>query len=422
MAEPTRPSAALTALDAALAPSPFSLASGSPYAKVARPSDHTHADSTHADDARAEPPARDTHPLAPHGACRPYARADYYARLATYTAAEWFAPHDALAPPACARHGWSLSAPRTLHCATCGSSLKVPDAAPADEALALELAPQLSAAHLPLCPWLNNPSPSSFGSLLLASRFGAAPCLVEGTAAAAEALRRRYAALCRLPSLPRLGGEMGTRLDEAARHMGRASGEALVDDAVALCQGGDAADARALLRRRTAATLALLGWDTVEQQRAAGADAAALLTCVEDARVVALWLYEALEPLDAASAAAAPTTDNNGSTSEQLLASFRSATGGGAKLSGSQPVHLAKIRFDPLGEHRAWSPWLAVASGDSLAAWARVAWWVLGDKSAAGGGDSMSAGVARGAHGGSEGASACATRSASCALALLREL
>ena len=48
------------------------------------------------------------------------------------------------------------------------------------------------------------------------------------------------------------------------------------------------------------------------------------------------------------------------------LASYRLQHASGEGTSSLEP-------FDPLLEHRAWSPWLAVADGDTLPTWMRIA-------------------------------------------------
>ena len=239
---PSAPRAFGAAACAAVAPAP---AATSPAAAPAAPA-ASKGESLAELEARLEAAESEEAPEP----CRPHSRDDFLRRVHSFSNARlWFAKPAALSPPQCARHGWRLGAAAdTLVCRVCLAEFKCPTSL--DDPAALSAAEGLlRTAHQPLCAWrsqragggvrdvsgtcpgrvhgvarrLSNPSPESFGSLLLPARFGAAPSLAEGAARALESLRARHAALLRLPSLPALADGLdhapcARRRDEASPH------------------------------------------------------------------------------------------------------------------------------------------------------------------------------------------------------------
>ena len=285
--------------------------------------------------------------------CKPYDVPAYLGRIATYrSAADWFDKPAAIAPPVCARFGWSLAGHDLLSCGVCGAFLKAPAQLtavdPAEEGEGADgptatFARQLSSGHGDLCPWKGNASPQSIGALLLPGSLGMLPSLPHGTSISKEAVRKRAASLLGLPSLPALAPAAEALWAECAAACGfQEGGDAAAvgawQDAVIQLAGFDRALAtlspHERQRRRVASSLAVLGWEAGKTLDT--------LTCAEDARTVGLWSYEAL--------ARGPTGG-------------AAATGGGAADT--------KPPFDPVAEHRPWSPWLAVCEGDHLPAWMR---------------------------------------------------
>ena len=179
--------------------------------------------------------------------CKPYDVPAYLGRIATYrSAADWFDKPAAIAPPVCARFGWSLAGHDLLSCGVCGAFLKAPAQLtavdPAEEGEGADgptatFARQLSSGHGDLCPWKGNASPQSIGALLLPGSLGMLPSLPHGTSISKEAVRKRAASLLGLPSLPALAP----------------AAEALWAECAAACgfqEGGDAAAVGAWQGRR----------------------------------------------------------------------------------------------------------------------------------------------------------------------------
>lgn len=347
-----------------------------------------------ASEASAKPPA-----------CRPHSRDDYHGRVRTFRSARgWFDKPDAVGPLVCARYGWCLDAttPDVLVCSVCAARVKSPAMLHEKEAVDA-LAAELQAGHRDLCPWLGNPSPEAFGSRLLPSPpgSGAHPSLVEGAPQAAEALRQRVAGLLRMPYLPALAPSLEQSLDECARAAGVSGGAVALLHAVtertrqaggsggssagggAGVVGGRAPDSTAARRHDTALSLALLGW----RQGAAvipvgGAEPHPTLECVEDGRTLGLWHYQRLE----VGAAPTPVTTAGARPAGWKRAWVEPNANVGA---GASALPL----LDPIGEHRPWSPWVAVTRGDSMPAWMRCTGLIL-PPGAGGGAASVSAALA----------------------------
>jgi len=347
--------------------------------------------------------------------CRPHSRDDFYARVRTFRSARgWFDKPAVASPLQCARFGWCLDAstPDVLVCSVCAVCIKCPALLHEQETVDA-LAAELRTGHRPLCAWLGNASPESFASLLLPAQpgSGALPSLVQGAPQALEALRQREAALLRMRYLPALAPSLAERLDECARAAGIADGDALLRALAARTKASGAAAAAAggwsggaevpaveALRRSTALCLALLGWRPAALVTPlGGAEPEPTIECVEDGRTLGLWHYQRLEPR-----AGAPPTSSAPSPATLDAAAARSSPAGGWKRSrvspaaGDAPAGAASALgpLDPVAEHRPWSPWLAVAPGDTVAAWMRCAALLLPRDSSAGGGEASSRAVA----------------------------
>lgn len=295
------------------------------------------------------------------GGCKPFSVPDYLARLSSYRAgADWFDKPESLSPPTCARHGWVLSGHDMLSCGVCGACLKAPaslSATAAGSVLATDVAAdatsfaaQLSTGHAELCPWRGNASPTSLTSLLLPGHRGSPPSLPHGALMAREGVKARSTRLLALPNLPALSSAADATWRACADACGFGDDMPRWREAVLRLAGLErdvatlsAADAE---RRWVAAALSLTGWSAGEAVAAAGRSgaAAATLECMEDARTVGLWAYQPLGSPDVTTTAA-----------------------------GAPSGHALLEPFDPFLEHRAWSPWLAAADGDTLPAWMRIA-------------------------------------------------
>ena len=96
----------------------------------------------------------------------PWDHAAFVARVRTFTPTTWFAKPEALNPIACARHGWVNGAADELHCRACGGTLAFRFSGRLEthsvDAAARAFAPQLRAAHKPLCVWHDDACPDEF--------------------------------------------------------------------------------------------------------------------------------------------------------------------------------------------------------------------------------------------------------------------
>jgi len=284
-----------------------------------------------------------------------------------------------------------------------------------------------------LCAWRDNASPKTFGSLLLPPLAGAAPSLALGIPHMRETLRRRYAGLLLLPYLPQLSPTLSPRLEQCAAAASLADVAALRTALLAMLAPSRTETGVESERRWVAALLALTGWragtTVAASAQSAGASSTVLppsqgvyfecLECPEDARLLGLWHYERLQPerpLWPATAASPNPTRPPGQScfssqafspqaapAPRVLASTPSlSSAAGASLADTAELgdgfrgpptpkrlrldHAAaslKAPLDPLAEHRAWSPWLAITPGDSLEAWMRCAALLLSPQSAA---------------------------------------
>ena len=302
--------------------------------------------------------ARLVEPASTAAVCRPYDLGDLQQRLSSFRAgADWFDKPNSLAPPRCARFGWTLEGRNLLSCKVCGGFLKIPshllaggDAAAARE-MEAAIVDQLTSAHMPLCPWRGNASPETLASLLLHGQYGTPPTLPHGLTVGKEALRKRVASLLPLPLLPQLSSACDGQWAACATACGFSEVGAWRDALIALAgPSRNTASLSAGERHRhwVAVALAILGWTagsseppslpTAAEQAAAvqtaseqTSNSVGSLECREDARTVGLWRF-------------APCGES-GSSLEAI---------------------------DPVAEHRSWSPWLEVTAGDDVPAWMRT--------------------------------------------------
>ena len=376
-------------------PSPFSMSSGSPFSLAADTPGGAEPAAPTAEPAAPAPTglaaieamlkeqtAAGPVPVVSLAVCRPYSRDDYLARLKTFSSAgHWFDKPDGATPPECARLGWTVDGVDMLVCLACGARVKAPTS-DADGATAALLR-QLADAHARMCPWSGNPSPTTFCALLLPPRHGAPPALPQGAAHARDALRARYAALARPPSaggprrLPLLAPAAAAEaLATGASASGRADAAAFLGAllhfvgapaaAIAAAAAGEttagAANPYEHERVRAAAILAALGW-------AASASVDDAIECAEDARTVGLWRFARLAPPSARpSAAAAPAAALPPTT----FGVAATTMGAPPAPAAAAPAAADAPPFDPVGEHRVWSPWLRAEEGDDAPAWARI--------------------------------------------------
>ncbi|RHY98457.1 hypothetical protein DYB37_008279 [Aphanomyces astaci] len=122
--------------------------------------------------------AKTSHEFIPHAVqapkdvftqCHPNNRADFQARVATFSSINWFAKPAELNLLTCARFGWINSGPDELACKCCGQTLSCridsrlgPEGA---KKVAEGLRGYLTSHHLDTCPWKHNPSPTSFAQV-----------------------------------------------------------------------------------------------------------------------------------------------------------------------------------------------------------------------------------------------------------------
>ncbi|KJE97870.1 hypothetical protein CAOG_007949 [Capsaspora owczarzaki ATCC 30864] len=104
----------------------------------------------------------------PSALCRPWERADYVQRLATFCSIpRWCAKPALLAPLECARYGWFNCDVDMLECVSCHSRLSAQLSDSPSETAIRKVHTQLSLNHKDLCPWLNSSCPDSFKQVVL---------------------------------------------------------------------------------------------------------------------------------------------------------------------------------------------------------------------------------------------------------------
>lgn len=270
--------------------------------------------------------------------CQPFSVPDYLDRLGTFSSSgDWFDKPACLAPPVCARFGWILDGPDLLR-SSCGAYIQAPAALSDGDAATTAFVEQLTSGHAALCPWRGHASPPSVASLLLPGHPTMPPSLPHGTLTARADLRARSLGLLALPALPALSSSADGAWAACAYACGYGEDLPAWRDALIKLAGLERSNstlsAAELDRRWAAAALSLLGWS-------AASAASETIECKEDARTVGLWGYKSLKDAQASS-------------------SDTQAAG-------------ALEPFDPLFEHRSWSPWLETVEGDTLPAWMRIA-------------------------------------------------
>ena len=375
----------LTDASSTASKSPFSLNSGNMFAKRSAPSEAPTATSAALSltqlEARIDAPA-------PDAPCTPYDGQAFLLRLGSFAPnGLWHDKPNAVSAPTCARHGWTCSGMNMLSCRVCGACLAAPQqltTAASDAELTAALAAQLTTAHAELCPWRGNASPASIGALLLPAELGTLPTLPHGVSIGREAMRRRSSSLLALTTLPKLSPAADEAWSACARACGFAEDGPFRDALIAISgleRSPASLSAAQTHRRWIGAALALVGWTAGAQPRT--------IECPEDARTVGLWSYQPMPvpgsaPTDAAPATPAPAAAATAAPPPVPLFGMPNAEGpagqGGGGGAGGGAVAVAGTSasgdlplFDPLAEHRAWSPWLATCPGDTLPAWMRIA-------------------------------------------------
>ncbi|ETW07647.1 hypothetical protein, variant [Aphanomyces invadans] len=128
--------------------------------------------------ATAPMKAKSSHESIPHAVqapkdvftqCHPNNRADFQARVDTYSSLYWFAKPAELNLLTCARFGWINTGPDELACKCCHQTVLCridsrlgPEGA---RKVAEGLRGYLTTHHLDTCPWKHNPSPKSFAQV-----------------------------------------------------------------------------------------------------------------------------------------------------------------------------------------------------------------------------------------------------------------
>ena len=311
-------------------------------------------------------------PAAEPAPCLPYDFAAYLSRLSTFRAgANWFDKPPPVSPPQCARYGWTLTGHNLLTCNVCGACLKAPEHMVNDPEVLATLVSQLTTAHGELCPWRGNPSPDTIAALLLPGSAGTPPSLPHGVSIGREAIRVRASSLLsRLTVLPKLSPEADSAWSACAAACGYADDldgwKAAVLTLSGLEKSLSTLSAIEGERRWVAAALAILGWQ-------AGTTTPNTIECPEDARTVGLWSYETVTRAgaEATAAAAAPATALFGMAARSPFATATTPTAETETTTTTSPAGSLPL-FDPILEHRSWSPWTIVSEGDDVPAWMRT--------------------------------------------------
>jgi hypothetical protein len=290
--------------------------------------------------------------------CRPWSRDDMVERARTFRIGLWNAPPPGLRPLECARHGWFAAAPETLGC-SCGARLMFarpesglgegavsdadvlasddggePASAALERAVIARVVQSLRTGHKPECPWRDSVCPATF--------LGLPP--LEPKAMLAE-LQCRMATYTTLPSqqLPRVLPLADLGVSAAERGV--------------LCASlGVQPSTPDESPQVTAATLALFGWsacppdnrDTIATTRGSGTTEEVVLSCEICFRRVGCWHFQRYGGAPASS---------------HLQKRPRIAA---ADVSESLPS--SNDLLDPIGEHRAFCPYIDVAQPSLSAA------------------------------------------------------
>ncbi|PNY14125.1 nuclear-interacting partner of ALK, partial [Trifolium pratense] len=129
--------------------------------------------------------------------CRPWDRADFMKRLATFKSISWFAKPKRVSAVNCARRGWINVDVDTIACEECGARLLFSTPASWNhqqvEKAALVFSLKLDNGHKLLCPWIDNACSETVARFPPTSP----PVLVDN-------YRERCSALSQLSALPRI--------------------------------------------------------------------------------------------------------------------------------------------------------------------------------------------------------------------------
>lgn len=129
--------------------------------------------------------------------CRPWDRADFMRRLATFKSISWFAKPKKVSAVNCARRGWINVDVDTIACEECGARLLFSTPASWNhhqvEKAALVFSLKLDNGHKLLCPWIDNACSETLARFPPTSP----PVLVDN-------FRERCSALLELSTLPRI--------------------------------------------------------------------------------------------------------------------------------------------------------------------------------------------------------------------------
>ncbi|CAL5198522.1 unnamed protein product [Lathyrus oleraceus] len=133
--------------------------------------------------------------------CRPWDRADFMKRLATFKSISWFAKPKKVSAVNCARRGWINVDVDTITCEECGARLLFSTPASWNhqqvEKAALVFSLKLDNGHKLLCPWIDNACSETLARFPPISP----PALVDN-------FKERCSTLLQLSSLPRISSSV----------------------------------------------------------------------------------------------------------------------------------------------------------------------------------------------------------------------
>eukprot|EP00936_MAST-01D_sp_MAST-1D-sp1_P002355 g2355.t1 len=311
----------------------------------------------------------DADPAPDHHICRPWSRADFNARVASYSSLTWFAKPSSIGPLACARHGWINVGVDLLRCDSCARVLcfRIDDRLTADarSRVVARFASQLDDHHVEECAWRGNPSPLSFASL------PASPDVLRADFVARVArLMQMSVALPRV-RLPPWRGTAGCVNAATAAGAGNASGSALAtlvhevaaenhvahaesDAGSITCDrvAGDEVQQRQRQQqqqqqRERAVSLALCGWDAATTKSSTGGWQ--LLYCSYCQRKLGTWNWM-----------------SNGNKTSKCVAVARAKRARVDVCESSDAAAgevASEIELDLVSEHRTFCPWAAKPHG-----------------------------------------------------------
>eukprot|EP00824_Muranothrix_gubernata_P016337 TRINITY_DN33893_c0_g1_i1.p1 TRINITY_DN33893_c0_g1~~TRINITY_DN33893_c0_g1_i1.p1 ORF type:complete len:377 (-),score=62.32 TRINITY_DN33893_c0_g1_i1:60-1190(-) len=251
------------------------------------------------------------------GLCQPTDRNHFYERLQTFRPFSWFGNPFLIGPQECARLGWVNCSVEMLACGVCGARLCFRTPQWSDEAAAAvavkDFHEKLKTGHRDLCPWRDNPSPTSFRGV---------PERLPAEKLAG--FRDRRDRLVAAPLLPCLAADALESLQKVAE--GDSSSQSLLGE-------GDP-------KNEVACALAIFGWDVGESSDA--------LRCCLCGRTAGLWNF-------------VPWNETQEDVPREETEEKKEEEESIAKRVCVSVDTRQRVPFHPINQHRYFCPWITTS-------------------------------------------------------------